>query len=79
MPYEYAPVNIGDCCYIGPNALISKGVDLGNHCIVCTGSFVNKSYNDYSIIAGTPAKQIGKVSFKGDEVELVYDGRVAKE
>lgn len=79
MPYEYSSVNIGDCCYIGPNALISRGVTLGNHCIVCTGSFVNKSYNDFSIIAGTPAKQIGEVTFKDDDVELVYYRGGAKE
>lgn len=72
MPYEYASVDIGNCCYIAPNALISKGVSLGDHCIVCTGSFVNSSYKENSIIAGTPAIQIGEVVFKGEEVELVY-------
>lgn len=72
MPFEYDPVNIGNCCYIAPNVLISKGVSLGNHCIVCTGSFVNKSYDGYAIVAGTPAKQIGEVSITDGEVELIY-------
>ena len=72
LPYEYAPVHIGNCCYIAPRALISKGVTLGSHCIVCTGSFVNKSYEDFSILAGTPAEKIGHVILRGEEVELVY-------
>jgi acetyltransferase-like isoleucine patch superfamily enzyme len=57
-PYEYAPTQIGNNCYIGPNTIISKGVKLGNSCIVGANSFVNRSFDDNSKIAGTPAKLI---------------------
>lgn len=54
--YEYLPVKIGNNCYIGPNVIISKGVTLGDCCIVGANSFVNQSFNNNSKIAGNPAK-----------------------
>lgn len=56
--YEYAPTEIGDNCYIGPNVIISKGVKLGNQCIVGANSFVNASFPTGSKIAGNPAKLV---------------------
>lgn len=56
--YEYAQTEIGDNCYIGPNVIISKGVKLGNQCIVGANSFVNASFPAGKKIAGNPAKLI---------------------
>lgn len=56
--YEYAATTIGNCCYIGPNAIISKGVSLGEGCIVGANSFVNKSFAAGCKIGGSPAKLI---------------------
>ena len=42
-PYTYAPVAIGDYCYIGFNVIISKGVVIGDHVIIGANSFVNKN------------------------------------
>lgn len=57
-PYEYAPTNIGNNCYIGPQTIITKGVNLGEGCIVGANSFVNQSFPNGSKIAGNPAKLI---------------------
>lgn len=65
-------VKIGNNCYIAPMSLITKGVTLGEQCVVAAHSMVNKSYGDRAIIAGIPAKQIGNVVIKGDEVTLEY-------
>lgn len=59
--YDYARVSIGNFCYIGPNAIISKGVTIGHHSVVGASSLVNKSFPPFSIICGIPAKAIGKI------------------
>ncbi len=61
-PYVYAPVQIGDNCYLGPNTIISAGVTLGKGCVVGANSFVNKSFPDGSKIAGSPAKLISNLN-----------------
>ncbi|MBD0384170.1 acyltransferase [Paenibacillus sedimenti] len=67
---------IGDNCYIAPMCIISMGVTIGNGCVVGANSFVNKSFPDYTIIAGTPAKKIGEVHFGADgEIELDYSSK----
>jgi acetyltransferase-like isoleucine patch superfamily enzyme len=50
------PVEIGDKCFIGCNAVIMPGVRLGANCIVGANSVVTKSFEDGSVIAGAPAK-----------------------
>lgn len=56
--YEYQKTKIGDNCYIGPNVIISKGVEIGNSCVIGANSFVNKSFPDNVKLAGNPAKLI---------------------
>lgn len=56
--YEYAKTIIGNNCYIGPNCVIAKGVEIGDGCIIGANSFVNKSFPSGSKIAGNPAKEI---------------------
>jgi acetyltransferase-like isoleucine patch superfamily enzyme len=72
LPIERNEVNIGDNCYIAPHSIIAKNVTLGNSCVVAAQSFVNKSFPDYSIIAGTPAKQIGVVKINGNQISFEY-------
>ena len=43
-PYEYDPVIIENNCYIGPNAIIQKGVTIRKGTVVGANSFVNKSF-----------------------------------
>lgn len=49
-------VNIGDDVWIGANAVILPGVNIGNGCIIASGSVVTKSFPSNSIIMGSPAK-----------------------
>ena len=59
---ERQPVSIGDRCYIGPNAIISKGVKIGSGCIIGANSFVNQDIPDGMKAWGTPARCIGPVT-----------------
>lgn len=54
-------VIIKDNCFIGAHCFILKGVTLGKQCVVGANSVVNKSFPDYSVIAGNPAKLIKKI------------------
>lgn len=70
--YEYQPTYIGDGCFIGTGSIIIKGVTLGNQCLIAANSTVTKSFKNNAIIAGSPARQIGNVEVKGNEVTLHY-------
>ena len=71
--YEYSAVSIGDSCFIGPQSIIQNGVAIGKHCVVAANSFVNRDVNDFAIVAGNPAKQIGEVLIDADgKPELKY-------
>jgi acetyltransferase-like isoleucine patch superfamily enzyme len=55
-------IEIGDHAWIGASTIIMPGVKLGRFCVVAANSFVNKSFPDFSIIGGSPAKLIRKLS-----------------
>lgn len=59
--YEHQSTQIGDCVYIGSQSIIDKGVTIGAHSVVAANSYVNKSFPEYSVIAGTPGKLIGNI------------------
>jgi acetyltransferase-like isoleucine patch superfamily enzyme len=73
LSIEHEAVSIGNCTYIGPQSMITKGVNIGNHCVVASNSFVNKNVDDYMIVAGNPAKVIGRVIVKEDNIEFDYN------
>lgn len=50
------PVTIGDDCWVGVNAVILPGVNLGKGCVVAAGAVVNGSFDEYSVIGGVPAR-----------------------
>lgn len=58
FPIIKGEVKIGDNSWIGASSIIMPDVTLGKFCIVAANSYVNKSFPDYSIIGGTPAKLI---------------------
>lgn len=55
------PVKVGYGTFVGVNAIILPGVELGRCCIVGAGAVVTKSAPDYSVLGGNPAQVIGDV------------------
>jgi acetyltransferase-like isoleucine patch superfamily enzyme len=53
-------VKIGEDCWIGANAIILDGVTIGNGSVIAAGAVVTKSVDDYSVVAGVPARLIKK-------------------
>lgn len=53
-------VVIGNGCWVGARAIILKDVQLGDDCVVAAASMVTKSFPSGSVIAGVPARLIGR-------------------
>lgn len=58
QPTVFKPTKIGNDVYIGHDAFIMPGVNIGNGAIVGARSVVTKDVPSYSIVAGVPAKII---------------------
>ena len=56
------PIRIGDNCWIGMNAVILSGVELGSHVIVGAGAVVTSSFGPNCVIAGNPAKVVKELA-----------------
>lgn len=54
--YQYGKTVIGDNCYIGPNTIVSKGIDIGNNSVIGANSYVSSSLPPGSKAFGNPAK-----------------------
>lgn len=55
---KHAPIVIGDNCWFGVRAIVSKGVTVGDNSIVGAGSVVTKDIPANSIAAGNPARVV---------------------
>jgi acetyltransferase-like isoleucine patch superfamily enzyme len=60
---------IGEDAWIGANALVMAGVNIGDGAIVAAGSVVTKDIPDYNIWGGNPAKFI-KIRFSDSDIAL---------
>jgi acetyltransferase-like isoleucine patch superfamily enzyme len=60
-PIDRRPVRIGDCTFIGANAVILLGVTIGSHCVIGAGAVVSTDIPDRSVAVGVPAKVVGTV------------------
>ena len=69
LAYEYAPIRIGDHCFLGVSSVVTRGVAIGDCCVVGAGAVVTGDLAPMSIAAGVPARVIGRV-------EIADDGRV---
>jgi acetyltransferase-like isoleucine patch superfamily enzyme len=54
------PLIVHDYVFIGPNAVIMPGVEIGEGAVVGAGAIVTKSVEPYTIVGGVPARVIGE-------------------
>lgn len=51
-------VSIGSDVWLGRNAIVLPGVNIGDGCIIAAGAVVTKDVQSYTIVGGVPAKFI---------------------
>tara|TARA_R100001509_G_C4883381_1_gene221027 strand:+ start:5020 stop:5448 length:429 start_codon:yes stop_codon:yes gene_type:complete len=59
---EVPPISIGSSVWIGANAIILPGVQIGDGAVIAAGSVVTKSVEANTVVAGNPAKRINLIS-----------------
>lgn len=59
-------VNIGSHCWIGKNAIVLAGAEIGENCVIGAGSVVHGRIPPNSIAAGNPARIVGHTNYDDD-------------
>jgi acetyltransferase-like isoleucine patch superfamily enzyme len=54
-------IEVGDNVYIGHNAIVLPGVSIGSYALVAAGAVVNRDVPENSVVAGVPAKVVGRL------------------
>jgi len=57
-------------CSVGANATIVCGITIGEYALIGSGAVINKNVKPYALMVGTPAKQIGWVSYAGNTLRF---------
>ena len=66
-PKRTSPTRIGSRCYIGPYTVITRGVTIGDGCVIGANSLVREDIPAGSKAYGTPARVAGSVTDAGTE------------
>jgi maltose O-acetyltransferase len=61
-PERVAPVHIGDRVWIAANALVLRGVTIGDDVVVAAGSVVTRDLPSRCLAAGAPAKPLRSIA-----------------
>lgn len=75
LPLDAGAVSVGDGTYVGSQSIIAPGVSIGDRCVVGANSFVNASVPDRSVVAGSPARPIGRVVGDGADTTIEHFSR----
>ncbi len=64
--------NLGDFVWVGTNAIIVGGINVGNNVLIAPGAFVNFDVPDNSIVIGNPGKIISKLNPTNDYIKNYF-------
>ncbi|PKM96208.1 MAG: acetyltransferase [Firmicutes bacterium HGW-Firmicutes-1] len=70
--FKKGDIHIANNSYIGGMSIITKGVSIGNHCVIGANSLVNMNIPDFTIAHGTPIRIVGKVIVDEEKVRFEY-------
>ncbi|MPN00078.1 putative acetyltransferase [bioreactor metagenome] len=58
---EGRPIVIGDGSWLASGCTVTNGVRIGKCNLICANAVVTHDTPDYAIMAGTPARRIGRI------------------
>lgn len=62
---ESAPVRIGDGVWLGYDAIVLPGVEIGKGAVIGAGAVVTNDVEPYTVVGGVPAKRLGERTSEG--------------
>lgn len=68
-----AEINIENKVWIGFNAILLKGITIGEGSIIAAGSIVTKNVPPYTLVAGSPARIIKKLDIHKSNTHLTHN------
>lgn len=71
-PEKTRPITIGNRVWIGSNAIILTGVNIGEGAVCCAGCVVTKDVEPFTVVAGIPAR---KVNERPRDLRYVFKGK----
>lgn len=71
---QYTKTHVGKGASIGANATIVCGHDIGDYAFIGAGAVVTKTIENYALVVGNPAKQLGWVSEYGIRLKFNDEG-----
>ena len=74
-PQTTRPITIGNRVWIGSNAIILTGVNIGEGAVCCAGCVVTKDVEPYAVVAGVPAR---KVNERPRDLRYEFKGRAQR-
>jgi acetyltransferase-like isoleucine patch superfamily enzyme len=69
---ERSPTTIGSRCYIGTNAIVLRGLRIGDQSVIGAGAVVTKDVGANQIVAGVPARHVGNVILEDGVISLNF-------
>jgi acetyltransferase-like isoleucine patch superfamily enzyme len=66
------PVSIGDHVFVGAQAVVMMGVSIGDRAVVAAGAVVTSDVPADTVVAGVPARPIGKVVVSAADVRIEH-------
>ena len=66
QPVTTKTIRIGAGSWLGSNAVVTAGVQIGAHCVIAAGSVVTKDVPDRCVVGGNPARILRRWNAKSD-------------
>ncbi|MGD9784594.1 MAG: DapH/DapD/GlmU-related protein [Hyphomicrobiaceae bacterium] len=70
----FVKTRVGTGTTLGANSTVVPGIDIGAGTFLAAGATLTKSSKDWSLMIGSPARQIGWVSAYGEKIPLPIKG-----